>query len=117
MTTLIEGEQALVTTDSPDPNDPNGFYDTFSGENLDPTVVQLRASVNGSELPVWVYGEGETIIRDSKGNYHADLDTTGQVGEWVLGWYSDQDGTDPQVCEAIQVTGFTVIPSPLPSST
>lgn len=100
----IQGEVAVVSTL------PNGFVDQTTGASADPTVVTLTVGIIG-EPSTWVtytYGVGEEIVKDSVGNYHADLNTTGwDLGNWTYVW----QGTGAVI--SINSWYFTVTAAPL----
>lgn len=57
-----------------------------SGAVADPTTVTLQFRDGSGPKTVWVYGGAGSIVRDSMGAYHADLNTTGRAGLWVYEW-------------------------------
>jgi hypothetical protein len=98
--------------------EPSGFVVVSSGANVDPTLVQLKISVNGVHQATSSYTGGVasgpyTIVRQSVGQYFANVDTTGLPGTWLAEWISDPDGTSPQLCQAIIATGFVVVGAPV----
>ena len=99
---LIAGQLALVEMPTP-------FTDNLTGQVVDPTLVQLIVSIDGTPLHTYVFNSGDgVIVRAGVGEYHATLDTTGMPGTWKLIWSSDPDGTSPQVCTAIAETYVNV---------
>ena len=68
-------EGALVRTKAAftDPNNNNA--------PIDPTTVTLKWHRITDPLTTWAVA-GNEIIKDSTGNYHADLDTTNLPGHW-----------------------------------
>lgn len=88
------------------------FTDPVTGFALDPTVVKLTFGVKG--LPTtWTYLVTGAIIRDSLGNFHADLDTssavlTGKPTIWTYEWTSTGTG------QAANLGQFNILPLPLP---
>lgn len=112
MSTFIAGALLRIGTD------PDGFQDESSETSVDPNVVQLKISVGGIALAVSQYAAGVQtgpyeIVRDALGHYHANVDSTGMVGTWIVEWVSDPDGTPVQLCQAISAARFTVIASPV----
>jgi len=71
---------------------------TNAGTLYDPTNVWLVIrKPNGVETTYQYLGVGSPIVKDSTGNYHADLDTTGFAGYWDYKWYST--GTGPAAAQ------------------
>jgi hypothetical protein len=68
------------------------FTSLATGLPADPAVVTLSWEVvpNGTGSPgsatTWTYLGTGAIVKDSTGNYHADLDTTGKPGQWQGSW-------------------------------
>lgn len=55
---------------------------------IDPTAVSLEYALPGAANPtVQAYNPGN-IVRDSAGNYHYDVDTTGMGGYLTYEWIS-----------------------------
>lgn len=64
-----------------------------AGVATDPTTVILKYRKPFDTTITTVTYPSAPIIKDSVGNYHADLDTTGQSGNseaWVYEWMSPQ---------------------------
>jgi hypothetical protein len=85
-----------------------------SGADSDPTEILFLYSVNGGATVQYEYSPGGglgTIIRDSTGNYHIDVDTTGLAGGWEYEWASKGA---PQVISpggTLQVNAPALVPS------
>lgn len=58
-----------------------------NGAAIDPTTVSLEYSVLPAVATVVGYNPG-TVIRDSAGNYHFDIDTTALLGVVTYEWIS-----------------------------
>ena len=55
---------------------------------VDPSTVTLTYVPGTSSTPVtWTYGGTGSIVRVSAGVYTAELDTTGQPGQWKVKWH------------------------------
>lgn len=69
------------------------FYDNTQSPPVltDPTTVKMSWSVAGGGPTEWTYGGTGSIVKDSTGKYHADLDTTNQPGVWL--WAVEGTGT------------------------
>jgi hypothetical protein len=84
-----------------------------NGNAVDPTTVTLKfAAPDGTSGPnnaasPWTYGGAGSIVKDSTGNYHAVLDTTGKPGEWTYEWIGSGSVLAPAAAN------FYVAPLPL----
>jgi hypothetical protein len=58
---------------------------------VDPDVVKLSVRTPAGVTTTYTYGVGDTIVKDSTGNYHADISTT-EAGVWVYRWFSTGNG-------------------------
>jgi len=52
---------------------------------VDPTTVTLKWHRNKDAVTTWTVTTGQ-IVKDSVGNYHANLDTTDLTGPWSYEW-------------------------------
>ena len=91
-----------------------GFIETSTLLPADPAVVTLSVIISGVEQTPSTYVSGSTtgpytIVKDGVGLYSAELDTTGQPGEWIYRWSGTGGG--PQ---AIKSNTFTVTDYPQP---
>jgi len=82
-------------------------FTDISNAAVDPTVVNLTWSVDGGATTTWVYQGAGSIVKDSTGNYHADLDTTAKPGVWAYRWWSTGSG------QSAANTTFQVTASPV----
>lgn len=58
------------------------FTNTDSGSAIDPTTVQVKyEDPDGTKITL-TYGVDSALIKDSVGNYHADLNAN-KTGIWV----------------------------------
>jgi hypothetical protein len=74
------------------------FTDLTTGNPTDPAVVKIQWEIvpNGTGSPgsitTWTYGGTGSVVKDSTGHYHADLDTTTgsgtPPGQWQGEWIS-----------------------------
>ena len=64
-----------------------GFRDR-NGNLADPGTVKLVYRKPGDVVDTIVTYPSAPILKDSAGLYHADLDTTAQVGLWEYEWMS-----------------------------
>ena len=63
-----------------------------AGEDIDPAVVNCRVRNPQGSATLYTYGTADpSIVRDSKGHYHLDLDDDID-GKWVYRWYSTGTG-------------------------
>ena len=51
-----------------------------SGVAIDPTTLTLTVKPATSTATVYTYGTGAVIVKDSTGNYHADITVTAHYG-------------------------------------
>lgn len=56
-----------------------------SGAATDPTAVSLKFTKPSGDQTTYVYGTDAQLLKDSTGNYHADL-TLDEVGDWHYQW-------------------------------
>jgi len=66
-------------------------FTSIAGTVIDPDQVTFAYQVAGQNPVSFIYinGTGDstgTIVRDAVGTYHADIDTTGLHGPWVITW-------------------------------
>ena len=78
---LIEGTLVRFYTSTP--------FTTLAGVITDPTTVKFAFQVEGGAPNIATYGTPASfgvIVRDSTGNFHIDIDTTGKPGLWTWVW-------------------------------
>src|ERR1019366_582877 len=69
-----------------------GPFASLGGSAVDPDIVTFSFTPPGGSAVVFTYnfglvGNDGTIVRDSVGNYHADVDTTPySAGVWKYSW-------------------------------
>lgn len=63
------------------------FQDGDSRDDVDPTNVYLRIRKPDATETTYTYGIGIVVVRDSIGNFHADI-ALDQVGLWFYRWVS-----------------------------
>lgn len=66
-------------------------FTSISGTVVDPDVVTFQYILPNTAPVTFTYTNGSgdptnTIVRDSTGTYHADIATTGLVGQWTWRW-------------------------------
>lgn len=66
-------------------------FTNAAGAAIDPTVVKLTVKKPDGTLTTYTYGVGDTIVKDSTGNYHANIDLT-LAGTWRYRWFSTGTG-------------------------
>ena len=71
MGTYYEGALVRVTA----------VFTNAAGAPVDPTTVTLNWHRTKDAVTAWTVQAGQ-IVKDSVGNYHADLDTTSLTGPW-----------------------------------
>jgi hypothetical protein len=62
-----------------------GFAHADTGDPGDPDAVTLEVRPRGHATAVYIYGDGDTIVRDATGEYHADIDVD-SPGVWSYRW-------------------------------
>lgn len=62
-----------------------------AGAAMDPTTVRFKFKAPGAATVTYTYGAGAEIIKDSTGNYHADLPAD-TAGKWLYRWESTGTG-------------------------
>lgn len=62
-----------------------------SGAALDPDVVKLSVKTPAGVVTTYTYGTDAEVVRDSVGNYHADLEAT-ESGTWYYRWFATGNG-------------------------
>ena len=88
------------------------FSDPVTNLPIDPAVVKLTFGTKTAPT-TWTYLATGTIVRDSLGTFHADLDTSGGiVGSKPTTW--NYEWTSTGVGQAASVGSFTIMPLPLP---
>lgn len=80
----LVGTIQLVTTGDPAGTPPGGFRDG-SAALADPSTVTLTWRVGNGTPTVWVYGTDIQVVRDSVGQYHADVANT-VAGTYTAVW-------------------------------
>jgi ABC-type Fe3+ transport system substrate-binding protein len=60
-------------------------FTNLAGNPTDPTAVTLKVKAPGTAVVTYTFGVGGTIVKDSTGNYHADIDIT-VPGKWHYRW-------------------------------
>src|SRR3974390_3085148 len=83
------------------------FTTPDSAVAVDPTTVTLKFQVAGGSTTTWTYGSVGSIAEIGIGVYSAELDTTGNPGNWTVEWI----GTG--ICAAVGVSTFTIQAAPL----
>ena len=69
----------------------SGIYTVVSSSALiDPTVVKLSTRDPAGTVVTYTYGVS-TIVRDSTGTYHADINAS-LAGPWYYRWWSTGTG-------------------------
>ena len=94
MGTYYEGALVRVTA----------AFTNAAGAAVDPTTVTLKWHRNQDAITNWTVQAGQ-IVKDSVGNYHADLDTTNLPG----GWSYEFEGTG--AAQATNAGTFLVVSS------
>lgn len=82
-------------------------FTDVNGASVDPTTVRVKWRAPGGAATTWTYGTDAEVVRDSAGNYHADLDTSTAPGIWRYRWESTGAG------QAAAESQFTVSSSAL----
>lgn len=60
-------------------------FTNLAGAAADPTAVLLYVKKPGVGYTTYTYGVDVSVVKDSTGNYHADL-TLDTVGMWLFEW-------------------------------
>lgn len=66
-----------------------------SGAAVDPDVVKLTIKTPSGTVTTYIYGTDAEIVKDSTGNYHADI-SAGEAGTWHYRWWSTGNGQAAQ---------------------
>ena len=89
-----------------------GFLETATNSLADPAVVTLFVSI-GEQAPVvstWTSGGGSvgpyTIVQTGLGQFQAELDTTGQLAEWIYTWAGSGGGPQAIKSNTFSVTDY-----------
>ena len=66
-------------------------FTSISGTVVNPDIVTFQYMLPNTAPVTYTYTNGTgdpsgTIVRDSTGTYHADIPTTGLVGQWTWRW-------------------------------
>lgn len=69
-----------------------GTFTNNAGAVQDPAVVKVVVKTPEGVSTTYTYGTDVTLIKDSTGIYHFDVDTTGKPGVWHYRWYSTGSG-------------------------
>ncbi len=67
------------------------FTTVATGLALDPTVVKLTVTPAASTAYTLVYNTDAALVRDSAGNYHANIDAN-EAGTWTYRWWATGTG-------------------------
>lgn len=67
------------------------FTDPETELPLDPDVVKLSVTPPGMAEVTYTYLTDAEIVRDSEGNFHADINAS-LLGEWTYRWFSTGTG-------------------------
>ena len=67
------------------------FSDVATETALDPDVVKLSVRAPGIATVTYTYGVDAEVVKDSTGNYHADLNAS-VAGTWYYRWFSTGEG-------------------------
>ncbi len=84
MSLTIYESGSLVTTSAAFVNE--------AGAATDPSTIVLKYKKDAGATTV-ITAPSSPIVRDSEGNYHADLDTSGFTGPGLQQWFAEWDGT------------------------
>lgn len=82
------------------------FRDQDLGGVVDPDVVKLTVTKPDATQETFVYGDGDEIVRDDPGQYHADINAD-QAGIWFYYWWStgNGQGAEEQQFEVLAARG------------
>lgn len=68
------------------------FEDEVTRQPYDPSTVTLKVGTTPGDEVTYTYGVGATIVKDSKGVYHADISTVSFVpGIYTAQWRSPDE--------------------------
>ena len=84
MSMTIYESGSLVTT--------SAAYVNEAGAPADPTVVTLKYKKDAGSVTTAIY-PASPVVKDSTGNYHADLDSSGFAGPGLQQWFVEWVGT------------------------
>lgn len=60
----------------------------IAGAAADPGALRLKVKPPSGVVATYTYGIAAEVVKDSQGNYHADIPLT-TAGEWRWRWESD----------------------------
>lgn len=63
----------------------SGAFTNAAGTATDPTAVSLKVIAPDGTQTTYVYGTDAEVVKDSTGNYHADLSVSA-AGDWHYQW-------------------------------
>ncbi len=78
-----------------------GAFTTTAGAAMDPAAVFFKFRDPNGVVVTYTYGVDGSLVKDSTGNYHADIDAA-IAGEWIYKFYSTGNG------QAAETGSFTV---------
>lgn len=97
MSTYVKGSQVRCST----------VFTTAAGVAHDPTDVFFNVMDPNGTVTEYEYGVDSELVKDSTGNYHADVDVV-QAGTWNYRFYATGSG------KSADEGSFTVAVSPFP---
>jgi len=65
-----------------------------NGDPVDPASLTLSFGNAALTPTVWAFGGFGSIVRDSEGNYHAIIPTSGVDALWVYQWEAKDSGNN-----------------------
>jgi len=71
-------------------------FTDLTGALIDPGTVSVKYAIGGATTMVQTYNPG-SIVRDSLGVYHYDLDLTGFAGTLMVEWLSTGVGQAEEI--------------------
>lgn len=69
----------------------SGAFTNSSGVAQDPTVVKCSIRSPAGVVTTYVYGTDAALVKDSTGNYHADV-SAAAIGWYYYRWFSTGTG-------------------------
>lgn len=69
----------------------SALFETAAGADIDPTAVFCKVRDPSGNVSTLQYGVDGALVKDSIGNYHADIDAD-EAGTWYYRFYSTGTG-------------------------
>lgn len=86
-----------------------GAFTNPDDDAIDPTALSLFVTTPGGVTTEYVYGVDAEVVKDSVGNYHADI-SADESGQWLYRWASTGTGQAAENSEfMVEPSAFVVV--------